>query len=220
MAKLTINQKYDSMFRLVRGMSAAPVLALIGPKGCTDEVLEQGWSLLKDASWLRFAAPGNVVSSPALDELSALQADILPVLDASLVSRFPMVHHRLFLNIGRAGGVELLVGMSVLHDRLRALYDTDDDESRAVRALLVSRSVTNEKLDRVRDLVEASKVCEMDAAIAKREEAEKKMWEFYLEWSKIVRGVVKDRRLLRFLGFLRGKKAPVAEPQPATDSLQ
>ena len=63
----------------------------------------------------------------------------------------------------------------------------------------------------VRDLIEAAKVVEMSAAIAKRGEAEKKMWDFYLEWSKIVRAVVKDRRLLRLMGFLKTRKAKAAD---------
>ena len=35
------------------------------------------------------------------------------------------------------------------------------------------------------------------------EDAEKRLWSWYLEWSVIARAAIRDRRLLRSLGFLR-----------------
>ena len=44
------------------------------------------------------------------------------------------------------------------------------------------------------------------------------MWSFYLEWSRIARATITDRRHLRMLGFLRPKRSAAdddeAGPEP------
>jgi hypothetical protein len=47
------------------------------------------------------------------------------------------------------------------------------------------------------------------------------LWAWYLEWSGIARTVIKDRRVLKSLGFLRTKSGSTeeteAEPEPEGD---
>ncbi len=44
---------------------------------------------------------------------------------------------------------------------------------------------------------------DVTGAVEAREAATAEMWSWYLEWSQIARTVIKNRRLLRSLGFLR-----------------
>lgn len=46
---------------------------------------------------------------------------------------------------------------------------------------------------------------QQSAAVA---DAEQKLWAWYLEWSRIARAVITDRRDLRQLGFLQSQTTP------------
>lgn len=48
-------------------------------------------------------------------------------------------------------------------------------------------------------------------SIVEREAAEKSMWSWYLEWSTIARVAIKERYILRALGFRRKQTADEAE---------
>ena len=92
---LSTNQKSNRVFRLLRGMSSAPALAILAPRGCTPEVLAEGWDLLRKANNIRLVKTRELGLQPATDDLSALQASWFPVADATLEARFPAVLEQL-----------------------------------------------------------------------------------------------------------------------------
>ena len=101
----------------------------------------------------------------------------------------------------------MLLGISLLIERLAELDKATDQTSKDARALLTSRGVTDAVLNQAKGyLTEATIPAEETVTPAEEinaaiEEAETALWAWYLEWSKIARVAVKDGRLLARLGF-------------------
>jgi hypothetical protein len=220
---LSTNQKATRMFRLLRGMSAAPVFAILAKRGCSEQIIAHGWDLLKAANSARLLKPRGVASAPATEALAASQAAWFPVADATLEARYPTVHERIFRNLGRGSGPDLYVAMQTFHDRVAGLYVSTDVTDKEASDLLQARGLTSSVLTQMVEEIESFKKLSVsdDAADAEAiKKAEDDLSAFYVEWSKIVRSAVKDRRMLLAMGFLRrtGKKpetAPVGAPEPA-----
>jgi hypothetical protein len=126
----------------------------------------------------------------------------------------------LFLNLAQTEGAEVIVSVGTLIDRLQRLASEPSLGSAGAQArdLLMQRGVTSGTLEVAQDLLRqlgssapAHAAPAVDAnAAAKAEEA---MWHWYLEWGEIARVAVKDRRLLRELGFLNLKRSLVDDAE-------
>src|SRR5690606_6857744 len=135
-----------------------------------------------------------------------------------LRTNFPDVHAVVFRNLTQTEGVEVVASVSTLLSRLDLVVQPAPDGGMgergqaAVRRLVergVSESVTNSARDLLGrvgtspepDLLEPESP---DSA----QEAEEALWNWYLEWSGIARIAIRNRRLLRALGFLRTVRRP------------
>jgi hypothetical protein len=132
--------------------------------------------------------------------------------------------------LSQTDGPPVILSVSTLLQRLDALCAATDDASMAAIAKLEQRGVTTAVLDEVRQLIAsvatvkqpvvASISTEQAAQLA--QENEEAMWAYYLEWIAIARSAIKDKRLLRVLGFsaVRRSKSDDASDDDAAEPIE
>ena len=144
-----------------------------------------------------------------------------------------------FLNLAQTEGPAVAVSVRTFVDRYAALSAPADSNKFGAEApkaleLIVSRGVTAAVIAEAQSLLTAlTQVAPAETLPTTEqqqqdiEQAEAAMWAWYLEWSQIARVAIKQRSLLRELGFLatRGPAEdeppapePVPEPSPAAGS--
>jgi hypothetical protein len=130
-------------------------------------------------------------------------------------------------NAHSSSAVDVLISVRTFAARVEQL-ESGSPEEQAARAMLEQRGLTAAKMKEATDVLGAIATIQVaDAVIpdpAAAEAAEKHMWAWYLEWSAIARTAIKDRRVLRSLGFLRsrpsgGPDEDVMDDQPLDDDL-
>jgi hypothetical protein len=213
MARITLGQKAVRALLLLLGLRHPQVARALRRRGFTDAELARGYELLQALSAGRL----NVAITDAaahLAELDRWENQNFPIIEAVIKRHFPELHAAIFLNLSQTTGPELVVFVKMLLERL-------DAQPEAVREKLAERGVTADVLGEARELLQTIASIapdhtdqidsEADAA------AEKALWDWYLEWSTIVRTDITNRRLLRYLGFLKRPSGEVVEaPLPET----
>lgn len=210
MARLTISQKQQRMLIFLHGVRQKSTFLQLRRRGFSLVVWEQGFALLKRTaavSWRTQVRP----SGEGLTALEDLEREHVPVIEATLKAHFPRVFQRVFAGYRRVSGLPLILMMTMLSDRLAAANASSDEEDRAAMQMLADRGVTGDVLAAITAaLALAFEVPADDDApppddAAERVEAEAAMWGWFLEWSRIARATIRDRRQLRALGFLRAR---------------
>jgi hypothetical protein len=173
--------------------------------GLTREVLEEGQNLL-------------------LMNLDAFENQWFPIAKVVLSRHFPDVSEWLFNNLGQTQGIDLVVGVDAFVSRIRELDAGTSpfaDRGKQAIALLRGRGFSVDVQAAVEALIQ--RITEFDSTPAvpvdTKEESKNvaALWAWYLEWSGIARTVIKDRRVLKSLGFLRPKSAQTEEEEDAVD---
>lgn len=207
MAKLSAAQQAERVLRLLMGLGDSRIAGAVRAYGFADVDLDEGWRLLRASSVVRVAPPPPPAVAPRIvAAIDAWDSRWYPIVDASLRKRFPRVHEQVFRNLGQVRGGEVLLTVATFIGRIRALDRAKDAESRAARALLVTRGLTAAVLDEAWDrLEEVKKLPALPPALeegdADSEAAAAAAWDWYLEWSQIARAAVTDGRLRAKLGF-------------------
>lgn len=219
MAKLTIGQKAERVVLLLLGLRKNKVAAALIAHGFSNADLEEGFRLLRRVTRTRLdvveriaaAAPGLVT---AIDEW---ENKWFPIADVTLKRHYPAVHAWMFRNLSQTEGPGVLVSVGTFVERWESLARSKDkggpDEGGAeAKKLLDRRGLTKAVIDEAKDLLtRAGKVepaAEAEASPLDDEDfakAEADLWAWYLEWSAIAQIAIKNRRLLREMGFLRSK---------------
>ncbi|WP_437743783.1 hypothetical protein WMF39_01530 [Sorangium sp. So ce1504] len=132
----------------------------------------------------------------------------------------------MFRNLAQTEDAAVLVSVGTFVERWEKLArskekggpDAQGDEA---RKMLTKRGLTKTVVDEAKELLARAGRLEPTAedppATATDEDfdtAEQELWDWYLEWSTIVQTAIKDRRLLRELGFRRAsasRAAPASE---------
>ncbi|KYF86688.1 hypothetical protein BE20_21410 [Sorangium cellulosum] len=231
MARLTLRQKAVRVLQLLMGLRSDKIAATLVAHGFTDADLAEGWRLLQG------------LTRPRLDidvRPSALEPDLIAALDvwenrwfpiaaAPLKRRHPEVYAWMFRNLGQTEGAAVVVSVGTFVERWDQLARCKDKggldgDGREARKLLARRGITREVVDEARELLARAEKVEPAAGRSPAdpendgEQAEADLWGWYLEWSAVVRSAIKDRRLLRELGYRRpsgrpsGGTTPVAQP--------
>lgn len=141
-------------------------------------------------------------------------------------------------DLSQTEGPAVVVSVGTFVDRLKEMSKTDGGfgkNGKEARKLLAKRGLTANVLEHAEALIEKVQTIErrpeppnleeQRAALTKAEDA---MWAWYLEWGAIARSSIKDRGVLRQLGFLSSGRGRVVEdeveepttastPTPATD---
>ncbi|HEX7479477.1 MAG TPA: hypothetical protein VF331_16860 [Polyangiales bacterium] len=111
-----------------------------------------------------------------------------------------------------------LASLATLVERLGAMDDPNGAygaDGPAARVLLTQRGLTDERLAEAKAMLDQLGTFGGDVvpppSAADPSEIEAALWSWYLEWSGIARAVIRDRRLLRALGFLQGHGGSVVD---------
>ncbi len=227
MAKLTLGDKIHRAVDFLLGVVDPRIASLLSPYGFNQLVVQLGWTLVQNASGGRLDTVTFTQPDPStLDEVDEFENKWFPIAKVTLDCNYPAVSEEVFLNLSQTEGPAVAISVSTLIRRLEALKAEDAGAERtAARALLAERGLTPEVVAAAKALVEKLGVVEEPPEIdleqdrIDRDEAEEALWKWYLQWSTIARTVIKDKRLLRLLGFRKTRKPkakakPKREPKP------
>lgn len=231
MGRSTIGQKATRTLQLMLALRNPNIARQLARHGFTEADLEKGMSLLFALTRGRLGEPPKVVGpDPQLvRELDAWENKWLPIVSAVLAANHPEAREAVFLNLSQTSGAEVVVSVGTFLDRLEQLPRSEEEgglgrDGKAARDLLARRGLTREVAAQARDMIARVPTIAASEEIASDErseadiEAERQLWNWYLEWSAIARAVITDRRLLRQMGFLQGSAEPDEPAAPAAPS--
>ena len=210
MARTTVGQKAQRVLRFVMGARNPRVVAALQPYGFSDDELGEGMNRLQALARARLGRQAPAEQPKLIAELDAFESRWFQVARAALEHRFPRVAELLFSNLGRATGVAVALMVRLFLERLAEMEAGAGDygaEGVAARAFLAQRGLTSERVAEAQALLERLDLPDASAvtpAVDESKAAEQAMWSWYLEWSTIARVAIRDKRLLRALGFRRG----------------
>ncbi|MBK8256480.1 MAG: hypothetical protein IPK82_27905 [Polyangiaceae bacterium] len=230
MARLTLGQKAERMLKFLLGVRNARAAAVLKGYGFSEKDLNEGWALLRALGKSRLDAeetPGAY--DPALvQQLDAWENKWFPIADATLRRHAPTVHASFFRNLSQTEGAAVIVGVGTFIERFHSLDKAEDKGGpkggggKAAKKKLQERGLTDAVIQEAQALLKelgslsdpVPDVATSDDQEAQLAKAEDEMWAWYLEWSQIARTKIKQRALLRSMGFLRTNKAGVEEEIP------
>ena len=220
-----IGEKAARVMRFLVGLRNPAVATALAGYGFTEADMAEGWALVHGLGKGKLAIlPAQPRDMEVLLKLDAWENHWFPVSSASLERRFPKVFAGVFLNLQQAEGPAVAVTVRTFVDRydeLSAPNSKYGPEGAQAKELLAARGVAPAVVDEARNLlsqltkvatapISQASINEQEAALASAEDA---LWAWYLEWSQVARVAVKQRQLLRQLGFLT--RHPVEEePSP------
>lgn len=233
MSKASRTEKQSKMLALLSASQKKKIAKSLAAHGFTAEELARGWALFKNSVGTSFATPAP--ETPETNELRPLDVwenKWFPIVSATLEANFPDVHARVFLNLTQTEGAWLIPSVEILLERLVALEAEEaSPEDKAARELLVQRGLTSEVIAEGIALVNSLKTLDSadetdedeDDAKAKtkaaKQAADDAMWNYYKEWSAIIRVAITSKKLLRSLGFLKeGSNKKAKETKESKDT--
>jgi hypothetical protein len=222
MASLGTAGKLRRVFEFLIGLRDDRVLVALGARGFGEEQHARGWELLTALGLTRVAALPAPKTNQAELALTAWRYEWLRIARASLEQDFPTVHEQLFGGLYKRRSETLGIVLAFLA-RFDKLQRASDATSRAALAKLRTRGLTSERIDEVRQFIEAMRrpaepAPERGNAAKRRaatHKAETALWAYYVEWSQIARAVIKDERLLKLLGYRGAQTNDESEAEPA-----
>jgi len=221
--RMNLTEKAKRLLEFLFVVQSNPrIYATLRTRGFGPEAIQEGWRLLIRASGSTIGlaeAPGYATDSRLVDALDGWENEWYPIAEAVLERRFPAQHATVFAGLSQTEGPALVVSVGLLLERLAALPQD-------VLAVLATHGLTAQVLGEATALIQKIRGPEVitptaplpdEAALAKREEeraqAETDMWGFYLMWSAIARSRIKNKRLLRLLGFGTGTSSDAGTPE-------
>lgn len=207
----TIAQKHARLSSFLITLARPEVRAYLTPRGFTADKWQEAWTLIQRSIALRMGKP---IQSPLqLERLVTLEREWMPLVIVTLDTHYPDLHAELFGRYQRVTGAALIPLMAQVLSVLEGLAQSEDPRRRAARALLAQRGFTAEVAAELAALVASARELDASPVVAEQtiEEADQAMWAFYVEWSRIARAVIKDKALLRRLGFRRTRRGAAPE---------
>jgi hypothetical protein len=228
MARLTLGQKAERVLGLLLGLRNQRVADALTRHGFTNRDLEEGWTLLRQVTRTHLDAPPEraPMDPDTLEALDQWENRWFAIASATLARRTREAHDWLFRNLSQTEGPSVVVSVSTFLERLAELKSKKGaglpaDAALAVK-LLAERGLTDDVVNAAENMVAELRTVEIapDLPPQPTEEelakSEQMLWSWYLEWSQIARIAIKQRALLRLLGFLqaeRGSKEADKEEQ-------
>lgn len=214
MAKKRIGDKAERVLKLLLGLRNRKVASALASRGFGKDDLEEGLALLRGVTDVSLSVLPPASSDPAIiQQIDRWENEWFPVANATLLRHHPEIHARVFLNLSQTEGAAVVVSVSTFLERIAELGRADAGYGQAgkdARKLLQRRGLTPKVVDEAKALLEQVATIEAEPAElpdleeerTRLAEAENAMWAWYLEWAEIARTAIKDRALLRRLGFL------------------
>lgn len=218
MPEVTNDKRFSRMLKFLIASSERPIAKILASRGFTDEDRKEGWVLLDEAAGRNQAPWPSTATFPTrykgvVSAVDSFENEWFDVADAALKRQFPAVHAAVFQNLAKTSGSGVLLTVRVFLDRLDSLERDSGEESRKAMSLLEKRGLTGQRRAEARSLLTEVEVAgapddddkespeELEAIAAKREAAIKDMWEWYKDWAKTARTVVKNRNFRVMMGL-------------------
>ncbi|HEU4405570.1 MAG TPA: hypothetical protein VFS43_09795 [Polyangiaceae bacterium] len=227
MAKLSVFQKAERALRLLVGLRNPRIAAALKAHGFRDRDLDEGWALLRG---LGVETLERVPTPPPKGEglnatrgLDAWENKWFPIASATLARRVPEGRAWLFHDLSQASGHGAIISVSTFLDRYERLAVPKAEGGlgalgEGVRALLAERGLNEGAIAEAKALLRELKTLpgggggpSAEAERASLAEAEAALWAWCLEWGAVARAAIRERDLLRQLGFLRAGSGGSAE---------
>jgi hypothetical protein len=214
MAKKRIGDKAERVLKLLLGLRNKKVASALASRGFGRDDLEEGLALLRGVTDVSLAVlPANSPNPAIIQQIDRWENEWFPVANATLLRHHPDIHARVFLNLSQTEGAAVVISVSTFLQRIGGLTRAEGGYGQAgkdARKLLQRRGLTAKVIDEAKALLEqvasieedAGELPDLEAERSRLAEAEQAMWAWYLEWGEIARAAIKDRALLRRLGFL------------------
>jgi hypothetical protein len=199
--------------RFLNGAASPRIRLKLQALGFDNAEQETGWSLLRRVTGYTVDAVAPLEQPGMIDSLDSWENKYFPVIDASLKSRFPAIHEKLFNNLRQTDGPELLITLPKLHERLLALKG--DAAGEQALALLSKRGVDQAQLDALAAMLAQATSLDSDAALLARAEqtareardvAAKELEAYLDEWAALSRSAITNKNHLRQLGVMSWRR--------------
>jgi hypothetical protein len=226
MAKTSAWAKAERVLRFLLALSNPRIVGVMVAHGFSEADLDEGWRLLRAVRPVRLEPlPPTEPAQRSLERLLAWDSEWVPIARATLKRHFPKLHERLFVHAVAREAHATILFLDSFFRTLDELARGGADGKKA-RKLLAQRGLSPQVVSAGRALLDEVKVPKNWSVVERPEdrsdwaERESALWSWYLEWGAIALRKVKDRNLLRQLGFLRpartGQSAAEA-PGPLDD---
>lgn len=211
MPTLRTTQKAERVLTFLLSLHDDRIAGPLSARGMHDEDIEEGLALLRALVRPTFVGLRPPQEQPeAIERLARFRRENLGIVSATLRNRSPAAHEFL---LGDLPDAPILMAMSFLerYDRL-ALPKRQrglGPEGADAKTWLTRRGVDEAVIAALRqDLATAKGFGDLppegaEKAAEEREEAERRLWAYYQEWSHIARSAIRDQNLLRKMGIRR-----------------
>jgi hypothetical protein len=217
-----LREKSHHVLTFLTGLSHPHVREVLGRHGLSDADVEAGWTLLRRVGELRYA-------HERIERPKANESDLLDdwagkwwtLAGVALSKRFPAVRDRLFDGVKREPRKKVPASVMKFVTRLNDFEASSDPVMHEAMSLLERRGLTPAVRKEAADVLGMNIVVADTSALppprtdAALRRAEQELSDWYREWSAIARTFIRQRRLLRALGYGapgRPKKSEAAQP--------
>jgi len=217
--RLSLGDKTFRVIRFLLGIRNPRIATALAGYGFKQQDRDEGWALIHALGKGRLEVlPDEPRDMQTLLKLDAWENHWFPIAQAALDRRFPAVSAQFFLNLAQTEGPAVAISVRTFVDRyaeLGAAGTANKYGAEAAKALelLVARGVTGTVIVEAQSLLtELTQVAPAETLPSTEEQeqdleqAEAALWGWYLEWSQIARVAIKQRSLLRELGFLATRR--------------
>ncbi|HEX2878462.1 MAG TPA: hypothetical protein VHO25_02885 [Polyangiaceae bacterium] len=212
--RTTIGQKAHRVLRFLIGLRNPRIAGALAGYGFTAKHLQEGFARLEALVGTRLDALEAAKDPGVLRALDEFENTWFPVARVTLEAHYPEVAAVLFRNLTQQSGPAVMVSVNTFLKRIAQMESGEGGFGKAgvaARAVLCERGLTPDKVEQVQKLVDQLATLAVETppqgpSIAEQQEAEERLWAWYLEWSGIARVAIKDGRHLRALGFVNQRK--------------
>ena len=213
MSKFPLNERFERVLRFLLSLNNPTVLGLLSTRGFQSQDRREGWELFMTAAGrdLDMDDIVKVAASPnkqLIAEIDAWENVWFDVADAALSRKFPAVRERVFKNLSKTSGAQVVVTVKTLINRLDELEAGQSREDKAAVKLLAERGLDKARRQKAADLLKAAEdgsVLEAPSPNPESEEMRRqavdKMWAWYMDWAQTARTVVMAKRLRIAMGI-------------------
>jgi hypothetical protein len=218
-SRQTLEQTPARALTFLRAVGTSVVLrAKLAEHGYSDAEHERGWVLMQEASG-QFEGPAPAPSvddaavQKAIADLDAWDEDGLRIVNASLRARHPAQHAFVMRGLKASTGVQAVLGVGTLLDRLDALESAPEragtrEADHAALATLAARGVGQAERARLRAKVKLAQSFAGTRGPAEQAVFERRVRrglieqrQWFEEWADVARSVIKRRDQLIRLGL-------------------
>jgi hypothetical protein len=228
---LSIGQKAERVLRFLMGLRHPRVARKLEIYGLTDEVVDEGWALLRGLGHTRLPRQNTrIARSPEIVEaVDTWENRWFPIAQATLRRHEPEVHDFVFEGLSMQRGPEVVISVYLFTSRVRQLergVDRLGEAATRARARLEERGLTEEVLAYVEHyLARLGTIADTPEppegpTPEEQKAAEDALWAWYIEWSAIARTVIRNGNMLRALGYGTRRRRPSEEEELEEEELE